>query len=153
MCGFRSLACPRFPKKGSFWILSYPARNGNRKETLAKNFQFRLDRRTIGPYNARQDGQPAAARDRLQPCALRSPSGSRERKKKTAEFLKQKAPTRSSFLRKWTERSSARRGSAASGGGKRPGTARGSASAWTRRTGASGSGGYGRSRSGLRSVG
>ena len=26
----------------------------------------------------------------MQPCALRSPSGSRERKKKTAEFLKQK---------------------------------------------------------------
>lgn len=60
------------------------------RKRLAKNFQFRLDRRTIGHYNARQDGQAAAARDRLQPCALRSPSGSRERKKKTAEFLKQK---------------------------------------------------------------
>jgi ribosomal protein S18 acetylase RimI-like enzyme len=60
------------------------------RKRLAKNFQFRLDGRTIGPYNARQDGPEAAARDRLQPCALRSPSGSRERKKKTAEVLKQK---------------------------------------------------------------
>ena len=71
---------------------------------------------------------------------LTYPEESTHTAQEEAEFLKQKAPTRSSFLRKWTERSSARRGSAASAGGKRPGTARGSASAWTRRTGASGSG-------------
>jgi hypothetical protein len=59
------------------------------RKRLAKNFQFRLDRRTIGHYNARQDGQEAAARDRLQPCALRSPSGSRERKKETKDALSQ----------------------------------------------------------------
>ena len=57
------------------------------RKRLAKNFQLRLDRRTVGHYNARQDGQEAAARDCLQPCALRSPSGSRERKKETKDAL------------------------------------------------------------------
>ena len=40
------------------------------RKRLAKNFQFRLDRRTVGPYNARQDGPGAASGNRLQPCAL-----------------------------------------------------------------------------------
>ncbi len=57
------------------------------RKRLAKIFQFRLDRRTIGHYNARQDGQEAASGNRLQPCALRSPSGSRERKKETKDAL------------------------------------------------------------------